>query len=109
LLKLNRAVLRVFLPELQLSDDFFNRLLGWNERSFLALGAWLVRPPDVLVLDVAGNDPLGAGRVLDRLGSRPPGLALVYLKTQYEAGSACLPGGTCISLMLRPVQTAVAE
>jgi hypothetical protein len=72
--------------------------VGWNERTMLALEACLLRPPDLLVFDTAGNDPLGGRRIFDRLASRPPELSLLYLKTTCEMDDPCLPDARCLIL-----------
>jgi hypothetical protein len=76
--------------------------LGWNERSLLAVEAFLLRPPDVLVFETTGQDPLGERRVLDRLSSAPADLALVYLKMLRDRPHPCLPRGTCLDVAARP-------
>jgi hypothetical protein len=83
--------------------------VGWNERSLLALEAGLLHPPGLLIFDTAGNDPLGVHRVFERLGSRPPSLALVYLKTVGGVDEPCLPGGACLAVACRSLQTTAVE
>lgn len=83
--------------------------IGWNERTMLALEACLLRPPDLLVFDTCGNDSLTAHRIFERLASRPPQLALLYLKTKFERDDPCLPGSTCLELVRGPLQTTVVE
>jgi hypothetical protein len=69
--------------------------LGLNERSRLALEVCLHHPPDLLVLDTAGQDPSGVHQVLERLETRPDSLAVIYLKTCLAPNSPCLPGAIC--------------
>jgi hypothetical protein len=83
--------------------------VGWNERTMLALEASLLRAPDLLVFDTAGNDPLGTQRIFERLAGRPADLALLYLKTQPEADEPCLPNSTCLALERCPAQPAIVE
>lgn len=80
--------------------------LGWRERTLLALGACLLRPPDLLVFDTVGNDPQTIQHLLERLASRPPSLALVYLKTRRGAEDPCLPGAVCLEMARAPSPTA---
>jgi hypothetical protein len=83
--------------------------VGWNERTILALEACLLHPPDLLVFDTAGNDPLGASRVLERVAARPPSLSVIYLKTRQGADDPCLPGADCVCIGRRPLQPSAAE
>jgi hypothetical protein len=82
---------------------------GWNERTMLALEACLLHPPDVLVLDTTGNDPLTTQSIFERLSSRPPDLALIYLKTRHEMDDPCFPGSTCFDVVRAPSQATLAE
>jgi hypothetical protein len=82
--------------------------VGWNERTMLALETYLLRPPDLLVIDTAGNDSLTAHHIFERLASRPPELALLYLKTKCEMDDPCLPGG-CLTLGCRQEQISAVE
>jgi hypothetical protein len=83
--------------------------IGWNERTLLALEAFLLRPADLLVFDTCGNDSLTAHRVFERLASRPLQLALVYLKTRFGTGDPCLPDAMCLDLVQAPLQATIAE
>ena len=83
--------------------------MGWNERTLLALETCLLHPPDLLIFDTAGNDPLGIQRVFERLVSRPPLLAVVYLKLEIKQDEFCLPGAACLSVVCRSLQTAAVE
>jgi hypothetical protein len=82
--------------------------IGWRERTLLALEATLLRPPDLLVFDTVGNDPQAIQHVLDRLASRPPSLALLYLKTRRGADDPCLPSASCLECVRAPSPTARA-
>lgn len=83
--------------------------LGWNERTLLALEAWLVKPRDLLVFDTGGNDPCGTRQVFDRLANRPTALALLYLKTTSNCEKLCLPDATCVALLTGKLQTVAGE
>jgi hypothetical protein len=83
--------------------------VGWNERTLLALEACLLHPPDLLIFDTAGNDPLGVQRVFERLVSRPPSLALAYMKTAWGVDEPCLPGAACLAVACRSLQTTAVE
>ncbi|HYV34155.1 MAG TPA: hypothetical protein VE988_00540 [Gemmataceae bacterium] len=83
--------------------------MGWNERTMLALEFNLFDPPDVLLFDTGGNDPLGVLRVFDRLATRPKTLTLVYLKYINGPGSPCLVGGQCLDVAARPTEAALVE
>jgi hypothetical protein len=83
--------------------------IGWNERTMLALEACLLRPPDLLVFDTCGNDLLTALHLFERLTSRPPQLAMVYLKTRFESDDPCLPDAACVELVPSPSQTVLVE
>lgn len=97
------------LVRVELPADLSIGRVGWNERTMLALEACLLRPPDLLVFDTCGNDLLGAHHIFERLASRPPQLALVYLKTRHERDDPCLPGSTCLEFVRAPSQATVAE
>jgi hypothetical protein len=83
--------------------------VGWNERTLLALEACLLHPPDLLIFDTAGNDPLGIQRAFERLATRPPSLAVVYLKLHINQDEFCLPGAACLALACRSWQTTAVE
>lgn len=83
--------------------------LGWNERTMLALEACLIRPPDLLVFDTCGNDWETAYRTFDRLASRQPHFALVYLKTRFEREDPCLPGAVCLDVVRAGTLATIAE
>jgi hypothetical protein len=82
--------------------------IGWNERTLLALEACLLHPPDLLVFDTCGNDSQGEYRIFERLASRKPQFALLYLKTRLEREDPCLPGATCLELVRASLAT-IAE
>jgi hypothetical protein len=106
---LDPAQAATILGQLGLPPQTRTGLLGWNERTMLALETCLVLPPDVLVIDTMGNDAVGAQRVFERLASRPRGLALVYLKTYHSGPFPCLPGASCLALALDTLVPAAAE
>lgn len=83
--------------------------LGWNERTMLALEACLLRPPDLLVFDMAGCALPTKEAVFDRLATRPSQLAVAYLKTNPDADSPCLPGATCYVIAAQSSQPATVE
>lgn len=83
--------------------------IGWNERTLLALEACLLRPPDVLVFDTCGNDWDTAYRIFDRLASRTPQFALLYLKTRFEPEDPCLPGAVCLEVLPARAPATIAE
>ena len=70
--------------------------IGWNERTMLALEACLLRPPDLLVFDTCGNDTETAYHIFERLASRSPQFALLYLKTRFYSDDPCLPVAACV-------------
>lgn len=72
--------------------------IGWNERTMLDLEACLLRPPDLLVFDTCGNDWLTAHHIFERLASRTPSFALLYLKTTQRPDGPCLPGAVCLEM-----------
>jgi hypothetical protein len=82
-------------------------VLGWNQRTLLALETCLIHPPDLLVFDTAGNDHLAAQAVFDRLAARPPSLAVLYLKTL--ADWPCFPGASCVTLVPESARAVVVE
>jgi hypothetical protein len=82
-------------------------VLGWNQRTLLALDACLVHPPELLVFDTAGNDQLATEQVFDRLGSRPANLAVIYLKMHPEW--PCFPGASCLTLVPESARAVVVE
>jgi hypothetical protein len=90
------------------SPDLSVGRVGWNERTIMALEACLLRPPDLLLFDTAGNDLSGSQRIFERLSRRPPGLAIIYLKTRLETDDPCLPGG-CLTINRREQQASLAE
>jgi hypothetical protein len=91
------------------SPDMRVGRLGWRERTLLALEATLLRPPGLLVFDTVGNDPQTIQQLLERLASRPPSLALLYLKTRRGTEDPCLPGAVCLEMVRAPSPTARAE
>jgi hypothetical protein len=90
-------------------EDLSIGRMGWNERTMLALETCLLRPPDLLVFETVGHDLLTTRRIFERLSSRPPDLALIYLKTRHEMDDPCLPGGTCFDVVRAPSQAIIAE
>jgi hypothetical protein len=82
---------------------------GWKERTLLALEACLLRPPDVLVIDTAGNGPDSIQMMFERLTARPSGLALLYLKNLTIPPLACLPDARCLEITTPVLQTANVE
>ena len=82
--------------------------IGWRERTLLVLEATLLRPPGLLVLDTVGNDPQTIQHLFERLASRPPSLALLYLKTRRGTDDLCLPGAVCFECVRAPSPTARA-
>lgn len=106
---LSSAEATSILDRLVLSPELPIGRIGWNERTMLALEACLLRPPDLLVCDTAGNDPLGRNRILERLRQRPPRMSLIYCKTRHQPDEPCLPGSECIVIGCRPMQTSVRE
>lgn len=83
--------------------------LGWNERTMLALEVCLLGPLDLLVFDTCGNDWLTTHRCFERLVSRPPQLALLYLKTRFEKEDACLPDSVCLEIVRAASSATIAE
>jgi len=106
--KLSPEEATAVLERVGVAGDLRIGWMGWNERTLLALEAFLNRPTDVLVFDTAGNDPPGIRRVFDRLISRPENLALAYLKTVPNL-TPCFPGGWCLEIPVRPMETALVE
>jgi hypothetical protein len=99
---LSSAEAEAVLQRLSLAPEDRIGVIGWSERTMLALEACLLRPPDLLAFDTAGQNVDGIRRVFDRLTSRPAGLALVYLKTYHGGDHPCLPGAACLDLALTP-------
>jgi hypothetical protein len=83
--------------------------IGWNERTMLDLEACLLRPPDLLVFDTCGNDAETAHRIFERLASRTPLFALLYLKTRFYNYDPCLPGATCLEMVRASAPATIAE
>jgi hypothetical protein len=75
----------------------------------LALEACLLHPPGLLVITTAGNDVLTIQHLFGRLSSRPPNMALIYLKTRHETDDPCLPGGTCLEIVRTAKQEILTE
>lgn len=82
--------------------------IGWNERTMLDLEASLLRPPDLLVFDMCGNGPEIASPIFERLASRTPPFALLYLKTRFYSYDLCLPGADCLEMVRASSPTARA-
>lgn len=83
--------------------------IGWRERTRIALEARLLRHPDLLVFDTCGNDAETAYHIFERLASRSPQFALLYLKTRFYSDDPCLPGAACIELVRAPALATIAE
>ena len=83
--------------------------IGWKERTLFALEAILLRPPDLLVFDACGNDRETIYRIFDRLASRTPQFALLYLKTRLEREDPCLPGAVCLEVLHARAPATIAE
>jgi hypothetical protein len=83
--------------------------IGWRERTLLALEATMFRPPDRLVFDTCGNDLDTIYHIFDRLASRTPQFALVYLKTRLEPEDPCLPGAVCLEVVRAGTLATIAE
>ncbi len=86
------------LGTVDLPADLSVGRIGWRERTLLALEACLLRPPDLLVFDTCGNDWETIYHIFDRLVSRQPQFALLYLKTRLEREDLCLPGAVCLEV-----------
>jgi hypothetical protein len=82
--------------------------IGWKERTLLTLEACLLRPPDLLVFDTCGNDWETIYHIFNRLASRTPQFALLYLKTRLEREDLCLPGAACLELVRAPSPATLA-
>jgi hypothetical protein len=80
-----------------------------NDRTTLALEACLLRPPDLLVFDTCGNDPFTIPHIFERLASRQPQFALLYLKTRFGKEDPCLPGAVCLEMARPPSPATIAE
>ena len=83
--------------------------MGWNERTLLALEACFLKPPSVVIIDTAGNDPSGVELILNRTATRPVELALIYVKTILRESEPCLPGGRCLEVAVNPPVTVAVE
>ncbi len=83
--------------------------IGWKERTLLALEACLLRPPDLFLFDTCGNDWETIYRIFDRLASRTPQFALLYLKTRLEPEDPCLPGAACLEVVRADALATIAE
>jgi hypothetical protein len=92
----------LILERLSITPEMSTGRLGWNERTLLALEAFLLRPSDVLIFDTAGQDPLGGRRVFDRLEAEPGPCARVYLKTGSGPLSPCYPATACLDVAAQP-------
>jgi len=82
--------------------------IGGSERIILALEAYLLRPPGLLVFETVGHGPETIQYVFQRLASRPPSLSLLYLKTRRGVDDPCLPGAVCLECVRDPSPTARA-
>lgn len=83
--------------------------IGWRERTLLALETCFLRPPDLLVFDTCGNDWLTIHHIFERLASRTPQFALLYLKTRFEKEDPCLPSAVCLEMARAPAHASIAE
>jgi hypothetical protein len=83
--------------------------IGGSERIILALEACLLRPPGLLVFETVGHGPDTIQYVFERLASRPPSLALIYLKTRRGVEDPCLPGAVCLEMVRASAPAAIAE
>jgi hypothetical protein len=83
--------------------------IGGSERIILPLEACLLRPPGLLVFETVGHGPPTIQYIFERLASRPPSLALIYLKTRRGADDPCLPGAVCLEMARAPSHPAIAE
>jgi len=83
--------------------------IGESERIILALEACLLRPPGLLVFETVEHGPETIQYVFERLASRPPSLALIYLKTRRGADDPCLPGATCLEMARAPAHATIVE
>jgi hypothetical protein len=97
------------LSTVDLPADMSVGRIGWRERTLIALEACLLRPPDLLVFDTCGNGPETISYVFDRLASRTPQFALLYLKTRLEKEDACLPGAVCHEVVRTGALATIAE
>jgi hypothetical protein len=64
---------------------------GWNERTLVALEAALALPGDVLVFELAGNDPQGVERAHQIVASRMNGRAIVEVTHVLDDRWLCCP------------------
>lgn len=83
--------------------------IGWRERTLLTLEAILLRPPDLLAFDTCGNDYLTIHHIFERLASRTPQFALLYLKTRFHKEDPCLTGAVCLEMARTPAPATIAE
>lgn len=82
--------------------------IGGSERIILALEACLLRPPGLLVFETVGHGLPTIQYAFERLASRPPGLALLYLKTRRGTDAPCLPGAVCLEMTRARSRTTLA-
>lgn len=87
------------LGSVDLPADMSVGRIGWRERTIIALEACLLRPPDLLVFDTCGNDCFTIPHIFERLASRQPRFALLYMKTRFEKEDPCLPGAVCLEVL----------
>ena len=87
------------LARLAVTPDVRIGYLGGDPRTILALEAVLAHPPNLLVFDTAGNSPQAIQEVFGRLSSRPPEMALTYLKLLHNPDAPCVPGAVCLDLV----------
>ena len=105
--KLSPTEANRILNQLNVNPDLRIGWMGWNERTLLALEAYFVHSPDLLVFDTSGNDYQGIHTVFSRLDSRPPSMAVIYLKTNPGSMSPCFAGAKCIDLAI-PAKYAIS-
>lgn len=99
----------IVLGRVDVPADLSIGRIGWNERTMLDLEAYLLRPPDLLVFDTTGNDLLTTQYVFERLSSRSPSLALIYLKTRQRTDDPCLPDSIYLELVRATLQATTVE
>lgn len=105
---LTSAEAMAVLGTVDLPADMSVGRIGWRERTIIALEARLLRPPDLLIFDTCGNATETVYEVFERLASRAPQFALLYLKTRFYSDDPCLPGAACVELVRAPSPTTLA-
>ncbi|HEX5273403.1 MAG TPA: hypothetical protein VFW33_23060 [Gemmataceae bacterium] len=97
----------LILQRLSIAPEVKTGRLPGNERTFLALEAYLLRPSDVLAFDTAGLAPLSIRWVFDRLNAESRSFAKVYLKT--NPSPPCYPADACLDVAAQPSELARVE